>query len=107
MALLRLRGVLEHLGQLKYELGQVFTFCVERVDSKGFGNAPDGGLEQVSSGDTFQRVDQSVVEDKRLIMAGLKASSTQLMEQGCDHRGLGCGLGAMNDAVPTRCSKWL
>lgn len=106
MTALRLGGMLEHLGQLEGQLCQALASCGEVAEAKSDRDFSDGGLEEMSSSDTFNRVDNGVLKCGWVWMAG-GLSLTELMKQTRDSGTFASGFRAIYDTVSTWCYVWL
>lgn len=76
------------------------------MGAKSASDFPDGGLEEMSSCDTFDRVDDGILECRRLRMGGALSVSKPL-EKSLSNGTFPTGFGAIDDTVPTWCYVWL
>lgn len=107
MPALGLDTLLEHPGQLKAQLCQTLASCGEAMEAEGAGNFSDGCLEEMSPGDTLNRVDNGVLQCGRVAWMTGGFGVSKPPEQSLSDCTLPSCSDAVNNTVRTWCRAWL
>jgi hypothetical protein len=102
VAALGLDDLLQHPGQLETQLGQALASRGKAMQAESAGDFADGGLEEMSPGDTLNRVDDCVLQRGRMCMDG-GSSVSKPLKQSLRDGTFPSGFDAIDNAVLTWC----